>query len=258
MNAFVTIPCYNEAERLNQESVRALLEDQDVHVVLVDDGSTDRTATLLRALHDEEPGRIHVVELHPNQGKSEAARAGMRRSLELGADIVSYLDADFSTPPREMSRILSALDDPSIDTALGSRIRLLGSDIRRSHWKHYRGRAFATLASLALDLPVYDTQCGAKAMRASGALIDALDQPFRSRWAFDIELLDRLLSGPRAITRSRFTEVPLQSWSDVRGSKLRWTGIARAVYEVLRLAIHRRVLRSPRKSLRSQAESVIS
>src|SRR6185369_2437155 len=74
-----------------------------------------------------------------------------------------------------------------------------------------------------LHLGVYDTQCGAKLFRRSPALLAALAQPFRSRWAFDVELLQRLLrgrDGVPAIAASDFLEEPLEVWRDVPGSKL--------------------------------------
>ena len=70
---------------------------------------------------------------------------------------------------------------------------MMGTDIRRSAVRHYTGRLFATAGSLVLGVPVYDTQCGAKAFRVTDALRAALAEPFVSRWAFDVEVLGRLL-----------------------------------------------------------------
>jgi hypothetical protein len=113
---------------------------------------------------------------------------------------------------------------------MGARVRLLGNNIRRRPIRHYLGRAFATLASLALRLPVYDTQCGAKFFRRTKALEAALATPFVSRWGFDVELIGRLLCsqpGIPSLTEDRFTEVPLRRWEDVKGSKLRLRDVFR-------------------------------
>jgi hypothetical protein len=105
--------------------------------------------------------------------------------------------------------------------------------------RHYLGRIFATLASLTLDLPVYDTQCGAKLFRATGVLSAALKTPFLSRWIFDVELLARFieLRSSRAVLESTF-EFPLRSWRDVPGSKVNASAFAKAAAELWR--IHRR------------------
>ena len=91
-------------------------------------------------------------------------------------------------PPSRSSHAWSigCARDESLTAVLGSRFRRLGADIRRSELRHYLGRVYATLASLALGVGIYDTQCGAKAFRASPRLEKALADPFAERWAFDV------------------------------------------------------------------------
>ena len=88
---------------------------------------------------------------------------------------------------------------------------------------------------MTLALPVYDTQCGAKALRVIPALRAALAEPFRSRWAFDVELLGRLLypSGTTpAVAREAVVEMPLRTWHDVGGSKLGPGAMTRAALDL--------------------------
>ena len=123
---------------------------------------------------------------------------------------------------------------------LESRVHLLGRHIERSAVRHYLGRVFATAVSVMSGLPIYDTQCGAKLLRADPVTREALEQPFVSRWIFDVELLARLVAGcartggPPA--RERIVERPLRKWRDVAGSRLKPGDFARAVLELAQIA----------------------
>lgn len=243
---WVTIPCFNEATRLDRASVAALLADPRVGIVFVDDGSTDETAALLASLAEEHGERVEVVSLSQNSGKGEAVRRGMLHGLGLlqvapptspRVRAVGYLDADFATPPEEFSRLLDVLEahGEAAKVVLGARIARLGALVERTPARHYLGRIFATAASLVLDLAVYDTQCGAKVFRATPALDEALALPFRSRWAFDVELIGRLRAASAPIAIEEFVEVPLDVWRDKRGSKISGLAMMRAGADVLQL-----------------------
>ena len=222
----VVVPCYNEAARLDAAGLLSVLAGPQWSITFVDDGSTDSTADVLREIAARAPAQIRVVILGRNAGKGEAVRHGMKDAIERGAQQVAYLDADLATPPVEFARVVAALDTTEVMVALGARVALLGSSIERKMTRHYVGRIFASGASLALGLPVYDTQCGAKAFRVCPQLTGALADPFRSRWAFDVELLGRLLVA--GLSAQNFIEVPLKQWRDVHGSKLRPAAMARA------------------------------
>jgi glycosyltransferase involved in cell wall biosynthesis len=232
MRAALIIPCYNEETRLDRSALLSLLDDATVDLVLVDDGSTDGTRAVLDELARPRPDRVVIVGLDRNAGKGEAVRRGLRNALA-GARhaYVGYLDADLATPPAEIARLLGVLRGGSADVVLGSRVALLGRAIERHAARHYVGRIFGTLASMTLQTSIYDTQCGAKLFRASRVLRDALDDPFLSRWAFDIELLGRLLVG----ADTAIWEEPLLEWRDVAGSKLSMTHMARSVVDLVRI-----------------------
>jgi len=216
----VVIPCFNEARRLPAERIQALVHEAGVHLILVDDGSTDGTTLALERICRALPlGRARLLVLDRNCGKAEAVRRGLLSALEIGSDVVAYLDADLATPPAEMLRILQVVKNGTAQAALGSRIAMLGAHIERNWVRHYLGRVFAAFASLVLRLQIYDTQCGAKAFRAGPALAAALSDPFHARWAFDVELIGRLLAA--GLTARDIVEVPLRRWVDVKGSRLR-------------------------------------
>lgn len=236
----VVVPCYNEAERLDGAPLLAFIRgNADFSLILVDDGSTDATAQCLAAIASDGGGRIEVLTLRPNAGKAEAVRQGMQAAIARGARIVGYFDADLSTPLAEVARLREALGRPGVEAAIGARVALLGCDIQRSAVRHYLGRIFATAASLILKVPVYDTQCGAKLFRVTPALAVALDDRFLSRWAFDVELLGRLLTGgaTRPLPLSAIVEVPLAVWRDVKGSKLGAGAMVRSLQDLARIGV---------------------
>jgi glycosyltransferase involved in cell wall biosynthesis len=221
VRARLIVPCYNEEKRLDRQQFSELAEKIDL--LFVDDGSKDATADLLRNLAASSGGRISMYAMPANAGKGEAVRAGMQRAMDEGAEIVGFTDADLSTPPRELVRLLGYLDDTHVQAVIGARVRLVGRRIERQPVRHMLGRVFASIAGVILQEPFYDTQCGAKFFRVSPLVRKAVEMPFRSRWAFDVELLARLLVGvgdERGMAAGELLEVPLEAWIDIGGSKV--------------------------------------
>ena len=235
-DAILVVPCYNEEDRLDPASFVRLAAEPQLTLLFVDDGSRDRTADVLRRLVERTGGAAEVLSLPRNRGKAEAVRQGMLRAVERGAGIVGYADADLSTPVDELARLLGELRKRNVAVVLGARANLLGTAIERDAARHYLGRVFATVASLVLRQRVYDTQCGAKLFRNNATFRAAIARPFVSRWAFDVELIGRLLVGAADVPRlssADFLEVPLRRWVDVGGSKLTSTAMVRAGVDLL-------------------------
>jgi glycosyltransferase involved in cell wall biosynthesis len=237
----VVVPCYNEAHRLPTEEFAAFIAGhREVGFVFVDDGSGDATGQRLRELARECPERCSVFALPENAGKAEAVRRGIGRVFETEAKYVGYWDADLSTPLGEIIPMRDALAaDVKLEMVFGSRVRLLGRAIHRDAVRHYAGRVFATVVSLMLGIPVYDTQCGAKLLRASPLVRDLFAEPFVAKWVFDVEIIARLIDalGPDGRLRAQemIAEHPLRAWRDVAGSKLRMSDFARAAADVVRI-----------------------
>jgi dolichyl-phosphate beta-glucosyltransferase len=232
----LVVPCYNEASRLNVAAFdRFLGARPTAHLCFVNDGSTDGTEEVLAPLTAGRPQRVLVLSLPKNAGKAEAVRQGMLRAATWKPfGYIGYWDADLATPLDEVDAMLqTTAARTDCVMVLGLRLKRLGAGVERSAARHYLGRVFATCASLVLRLPVYDTQCGAKLVQ--GAMVPQLfDEPFRSRWIFDVELLARLrnLVGVERM-RTRVVEYPLQQWHDVRGSKVSPMAWVRAPRELL-------------------------
>lgn len=251
------VPCYNEASRWPEAEVWAYLSDHpELELQLVDDGSTDGTGEVLARTAARFPTRVRVLGLQPNRGKAEAVRAGVLETLaQREPDLIGYWDADLAAPLSELPRLAEVFESrPEVDLAMAARVKLSGTRIHRRWYRHVLGRLFATAASLLLDLGVYDTQCGAKLMTREMAA-RVFQDPFISRWIFDVEILARNgLAGPRGASRDRVIEVPVQTWCDVAGSKVRPRHFFKAAYELGRIWGRYRPEKSPsRTKIISQA-----
>ncbi|MFT6399900.1 MAG: glycosyltransferase involved in cell wall biosynthesis [Bradymonadia bacterium] len=222
----IVVPCYNEAARLDGPAFRAFVEQNTgIRFLFVNDGSNDDTLTVITALAESHPA-LDAHSMPQNSGKAEAVRAGLLTAIEAGAQWVGYFDADLATPLAAISQLRGVFDErPQMDIVMAARVKLLGRRIARNPARHYAGRAFATCASLLLDLPVYDTQCGAKVLRVNEALERALADRFESGWIFDVELLRRLQLVRAEIGMSDLAdctyEYALDEWEDIAGSKVK-------------------------------------
>ena len=247
MRVQLIVPCYNEAARLQPAAFLDLVASSpDTDLLFVDDGSRDGTAALLADLAAQRPSRISVLTRPVNTGKAEAIRVGFLDAFTRQSEFVGYWDADLATPLTALGDFVAVLEsNPHIDIVMGSRVKMLGRDIRRSAFRHYFGRAFATAASLALGVGVYDTQCGAKVFRVTDVIRRSFDEPFASSWLVDVEVLARYIGalGPAAAD-TRICEVPLRTWTDVPGSKLHLWQAVRAIGEVAFVACRARSQRS--------------
>jgi glycosyltransferase involved in cell wall biosynthesis len=233
----ITVPCYNEADRLNSNAfIDFVREHRHVTFIFVDDGSTDNTASLLKSISEAEQNNFRVIRFEKNQGKAEAVRQGTLSAIAADVPYVGYWDADLATPLAAVMEFAQQLKRNSqLLLVMGSRVRLLGRKIVRKHYRHYLGRIFATFASIILRLPVYDTQCGAKLFVNSEPVVRAFSDPFITRWLFDVEIIARLIGKNRVKAELAIYEYPLLEWQDVRGSKLRPKDFALALLDLARI-----------------------
>lgn len=235
----LVIPCYNEAGRFNSEAFLELVASRsDAAVLFVDDGSTDDTAEILADIVTRGRGRMSVVTLPQNAGKARAVQCGVLAAFEQRPEFVGYWDADLATPLAALPEFIEVLDaNPLVDIVMGSRVRLMGRRIDRTMTRHYCGRLFATAASLALGIGVYDTQCGAKIFRANESVRQAFSAPFQSKWIFDVEILARYIAANgTAAAEAQICELPLRTWTEVPGSKLTAWHAVRAIWELARMS----------------------
>ena len=234
-HTIVVVPCYNEAQRLDVAEFQRFVHENPTHRFLfVDDGSTDATWDVLEQLRRAEPEGVSTCRLPVNSGKAEAVRQGMRRALADGAEYAGFWDADLATPLDTVLTFSALLDSrPDVAMVFGARVSLLGRCVERKAVRHYLGRLFATAASLTLGVGIYDTQCGAKLFRASPEIAALFEQPFQSRWIFDVEILARLIAARRGTNlmpvERIIYEYPLHAWRDVAGSKVKPSDFLKAL-----------------------------
>lgn len=235
MQTTLVIPCYNEEDRLPVESFRSFLANADVRLIFVDDGSTDCTYSILKKLHAAFKKNTELLQLSTNSGKAEAVRRGMLQAYETNSDYAGYWDADLATPFTELNRFIEKLQKtPSVKIVTGARVALLGRNISRQNFRHYTGRIIGTFISAILNTPVYDTQCGAKLFRTEAITRKLFETPFETGWLFDVELLQRLQNQGTELSESVY-ELPLNTWIDQAGSKIKLHHFFGVLLDFLRL-----------------------
>jgi len=213
----VVIPAYNEAARLGNTltAVVNYLRQSwpDAEVIVVDDGSSDNTATLAREVFDNTAAglRTSVISYKSNLGKGRAVRLGL---LAARGDVALFSDADLSTPITEAPKLVDPIVNGQFDVTFGSRAlnrKLIG--VHQPWRREQGGRVFNLVVRLATGLPFWDTQCGFKAFRMSVCrpLVEAATV---DRFGFDVELL--YLAFRAGL---RLKEVPVR-WDHNEGSKV--------------------------------------
>lgn len=183
----IIIPAYNEEPRLpaTLDRIAAYIRasGRATEIIVVDDGSRDRTASVAESLREKIPS-LRVVPNGANRGKGYSVRHGI---LEARGRLVLFTDADLSAPIEEADKLLRALD--THDVAIGSRAldRSL-IEVHQSPFREFAGIVFNSLVRLSLGLPFVDTQCGFKAFRREKCRI-LFEQQRIERFGFDPELL---------------------------------------------------------------------
>jgi dolichyl-phosphate beta-glucosyltransferase len=234
----IVVPCYNEAQRLDLDALRTFARrNGSVKFLLVNDGSHDRTQSILEQLAYSNSLQFDVLNLAENCGKAEAVRRGMLAALAADPTFVGYWDADWATPLAAIPEFVAVLQRcPKIMLVMGVRLPLLGHDICRRPLRRWLGRIFARITAVVIGIGSQDTQCGAKLFRVTPEVQAMFSQPFGSRWIFDVELLARLMCLRRDTAETpaaaSIYELPLDAWEDVKGSKLKRGDFVKAVAEL--------------------------
>jgi glycosyltransferase involved in cell wall biosynthesis len=184
----IVIPAYNESARISKalgEVLRVVRERAwNAEVLVVNDGSTDRTAAIVAEFAQVNP-EVRLLNNRENRGKGFSVRHGVLNAV---GEIVMFTDADLSAPMAEAERLFDALHQGA-DIAIGSRwLERNRQTHKQPLYRQFFGRCFNAITRLIMGLPFADTQCGFKAFRRPVA--QTIFQLQRiERWGFDPELL---------------------------------------------------------------------
>ncbi len=184
----IVIPAFNESARIpaTLQSVVACIRAKgwSAEVIVVNDGSRDTTADLVRAFAKTAP-EVRLVENPGNHGKGYSVRSGMLQAL---GEVVLFTDSDLSAPIEEAERLFAAIEEGA-DIAIGSRWLEKGRQTHRQPlYRQFFGRCFNAVTRGVMGLRFADTQCGFKAFtRAAAQTVFQLQTI--ERWGFDPEIL---------------------------------------------------------------------
>ncbi len=252
----IIIPAYNEEARLSNtlREVFAYLNEHvpQSEVIVVDDGSTDRTTHIAEASFARAGGiEAHLIRVMPNRGKGHAVHRGL---LAARAPVALFSDADLSTPITELPKLLAPIRSGEYDVVFGSRAldrKLIGT--HQSWRREQGGKAVNLLVRARTGLPFYDTQCGFKAFRMN-VFRPLVGAARIERFGFDIELL---YLARRADLR--MLELPVR-WNHYEGSKLspardglRMLGEVQAIRRHARAGVYDHALHEARAQLHNDA-----
>jgi glycosyltransferase involved in cell wall biosynthesis len=209
----IVIPAFNESARIpaTLESVVSCIREHGwgAEVIVVNDGSTDSTADLVRAFARNAP-EVRLIENPGNRGKGYSVRAGMLQAL---GEVVLFTDSDLSAPIEEAERLFAAIAEGA-DIAIGSRWLESGRQTHRQpFYRQFFGRCFNAVTRGIMGLRFADTQCGIKAFTREAAQTVFHLQTIE-RWGFDPEIL--FIALQRGF---RVVEVPV-SWAHDARSRI--------------------------------------
>ena len=186
----VIIPTYNEKENV-ENIVRAVLAlEHGFHILIIDDGSPDGTAEIVKRLQKEEfPDELHLVERTGKLGLGTAYIAGFKWAIEHGYDFIFEMDADFSHDPKDLPRLYDACSKEGFDLAIGSRyvsgVNVVNWPMGRVLMSYYASK----YVRLVTGVPIHDTTAGFKCYRRKVLETIDLDAIRFKGYAFHIVII---------------------------------------------------------------------
>lgn len=186
-DTLVIIPTYNEKENVERIIRKVFSFEHPFHILIVDDGSPDGTADIVKGLMQEFPKRLHILEREGKQGLGTAYIAGFRFGIEKKYDFIFEMDADFSHNPEDLIRLRQACIDGA-DFAIGSRY-VKGGNVENWPKKRVMMSYFASVyVNAILWMGIRDCTAGFKCYRREVLEAVELDKIRFIGYAFQIEM----------------------------------------------------------------------
>ena len=184
----VIIPTYNEKENIAAIIRKVFSLEGGFHILVIDDGSPDGTAAIVKRLQEEFPDRLYLIERSGKLGLGTAYLTGFRWSLDHGYDYIFEMDADFSHNPDDLLRLYRACSEEGADLAIGSRychgVSVVDWPIGRIVMSYYA----SAYVRMVLHMRVYDTTAGFKCYRRRVLETIDLDRVEMKGYGFQIEM----------------------------------------------------------------------
>lgn len=187
-DSIVIIPTYNEKENIEKIIRKIFSLDKTFHILIIDDGSPDGTANIVKKLQSEFSGMLHIKEREGKQGLGTAYIHGFRWSLQHDYKFIFEMDADFSHNPQDLLRLYTACADEGADVSIGSRY-VKGGEVKNWPMGRILMSYFASVyVRMVLWMNVKDTTAGFKCYRREVLEAIELDQIKFVGYAFQIEM----------------------------------------------------------------------
>ena len=242
-DSIVIIPTYNEKENI-ENIIRAVFGlEKDFHLLIIDDGSPDGTAGIVKRLQEEFPDRLFMIEREGKQGLGTAYICGFNWAVAYGYDFVFEMDADFSHNPNDLLRLYAACVEQGADVAVGSRycdgVNVVNWPLGRVLMSYFA----SVYVRIITGMKIKDTTAGFKCYRRSVLETIELDKICFKGYAFQIEMKYTAYK-----CGFQIVEVPIVFVNRVLGtSKMNSSIFGEALFGVLKLKFASFTRKYPKK-----------
>ncbi|TWV12364.1 polyprenol monophosphomannose synthase [Bacteroidaceae bacterium HV4-6-C5C] len=233
-DSIVIIPTYNERENI-EKIIRAVFElEKTFHILIIEDGSPDGTASIVKKLQEEYPERLFIVERKGKLGLGTAYIAGFKWALARHYEYVFEMDADFSHNPNDLPRLYSACSTGNADLAIGSRyvsgVNVVNWPMGRVLMSYFASKYVQYITGM----PIHDTTAGFVCYRRKVLETVKLDNIRFKGYAFQIEMKFTTFK-----CNFKIKEVPVIFINrELGSSKMNSSIFGEAVFGVIKLKIH--------------------